>query len=1027
MPAVRGIGRSIRFLLPASLLALVGTVVCVSATLGLRQIEEAEVDRSLRDLRRAAGVAARTLAALGPDADVRAVGVPIERLRQVTGAHRAGILDTEGRWVVFSDADHPGRGRGVPEERWALSALAAPDGVAHRVLHPEMRIQVAARVGPPSSAKLVVFLDAGAEPMLGWVHRQGARYFQLLAVVGLLSVAFAIWMLHRGVARPARRLADAADRLADGDLSARAPAGGAEELRRAGEAFNRMAGQLEDALRARAEQQRLIDALMEGLPLAVVAVSRADGRVRFVNPYWREILGLAVDAGDDYHAALAGLRWFRPDGEPLQVADLAIPSALRTGRPTPSLELVVERADGSRVPMIARSIPLSVDGASDFDTVVGIAIDRREIEHAFAELRRSERELNALLESVDVGVVMVRRSDRTVLFSNLRFHELVGAPLEVGAPLPADLWRLEASDGTPIPPARGTLSRVIETGRPATSEDVVLVTADGRRTAVSITSAPVWLSDGPDFDAIVAVIHDRSQLAMLVADLRASDDRFARALRVTGQAVYEWDIRRDVCRFSGPIETLLGWTAADLDTNGKWNALTHPEDLPAVRAAYERSVRERRPFDHVYRLRHASGSWVWVRDRADCDYDAAGNPVLLRGAVADITEQREIEAQLRHAQKLETIGTLAGGIAHDFNNQLTAVIGYLALVEEGRIPDSARDEQIRMALRAAERCAELTRGLLAFSRMLPANPRTCSVNAIVEETASLMRRMLPAGIVLLVDLDPAAPWVRADPGQIQQALFNLCTNARDAMGEFGTLRLSTRRARAGAAGAEDEEEAAVEIEVSDTGTGIAPEILPRMFEPFFSTKPVGKGTGLGLAMVYGIVSQHGGRVDVESTPGRGSTFVVRLPAFRPADGRLPAEPAAESLPGDLRRRVVLVVDDEPAVLAYAESVLASAGCTVLRASDGDQALARLAEDPTYVELVLLDLTMPGTPVPLVVRGMRQLVPGLPIVLTSGFASDTGARAELPNLPFLPKPYRPAQLLRLLSQVLAGAPTAAPSA
>jgi CheY-like chemotaxis protein len=303
--------------------------------------------------------------------------------------------------------------------------------------------------------------------------------------------------------------------------------------------------------------------------------------------------------------------------------------------------------------------------------------------------------------------------------------------------------------------------------------------------------------------------------------------------------------------------------------------------------------------------------------------------------------------------------------------------------------------------------------------MLPGNPYPISINRTVEDTAALLRRMLPSTIVLLVDLDRAVPLALADPGQIQQALFNLCTNARDAMPDGGTLQISTRTMTVTRSSGDSPLDSGsyVEIQVSDTGIGIPAEIMPRIFEPFFTTRPVGQGTGLGLAMVYGIVSHHRGRVDVESAPGRGSTFRVLLPAAAHARAEEPEVVVARAPETSLRGYSLLVVDDEPGVLDYASGVLESAGASVVRAANGDEALARLAESPTRFHAVLLDLTMPGTPARLVVEGMRRRVPGLPIVLTSGFASDTAARDGMPVLPFLQKPYPPARLVELMTQAL----------
>jgi len=633
------------------------------------------------------------------------------------------------------------------------------------------------------------------------------------------------------------------------------------------------------------------------------------------------------------------------------------------------------------------------------------------------EQQRSERELAALLESVTAGVVMVTRADRRVLFANRRFTELTGAAATPGEPLVRENWRLERTDGTTISPDEGTISRVMRSGQTETIADALLVTEQGQRTPIMLTSAPVRLTGAGDFDAVVAVLQDRRELAQAVEQMQDWEARFRAVARTTGQTVYEWWLADDRVEFSEALTATFGWSPAELATQASWAAIVHPDDAAARSAEIEASRLERRRFAIDYRVRHRDGSWRWVRDRGEHRCGESGRPVSILGAVADVTDQRHLEAQLRQAQKMETLGTLAGVIAHDFNNQLTAVIGHLTLIEEDLVSAQAFGEQVRHARRAAERCAELTRGLVAFSRMPPGNPRPTSIAAMIEETCILLRRLLPPGIVLLVDVDPSRPRIIADPGQLQQVLLNLCTNARDAMESRGTLQLTTRAVTRATSEPGLVAGEYLEIEVTDTGVGIAPEVLPRIFEPFFSTKPVGKGTGLGLAIVYGIVTHHRGRIDVESTPGAGTTFRVLLPAAQ----TIAAEPEPVVPPDDepvsIEGRTILVVDDESGVAGYVARVLESAGSIPIIAVDGDRALAKFVENPARIDCVVMDLTMPGTPVRLIVEGMRRVRPGLPLILMSGFAADSQVLAEMPGVPFLPKPFTPRRLLQLIVRTM----------
>jgi two-component system cell cycle sensor histidine kinase/response regulator CckA len=286
----------------------------------------------------------------------------------------------------------------------------------------------------------------------------------------------------------------------------------------------------------------------------------------------------------------------------------------------------------------------------------------------------------------------------------------------------------------------------------------------------------------------------------------------------------------------------------------------------------------------------------------------------------------------------------------------------------------------------------------------------------MEEAVTLLRRVLPATIHLELAAGPNLPFAYVDPAQFQQIVLNLCVNARDAMPAGGTLHLASDLVRVPAHG--DRTGSAmpgdyVRVTVRDEGVGIPEDVLPRIFEPFFTTKPVGAGTGLGLSMVYGIVTQHRGWVDVKSAPGMGATFTVHLPAVGRDAEIEAADRGGAARPPAYVARTVLVVDDEVIVRGFAARLLERVGCRVWTAGDGDEALLLLAEHPGEIESVLLDLTMPGRPVREVIRHLLDAKPPIQIVLTSGYSQDMGMLAEFTGLPFLAKPYRPEQLLGLI--------------
>ena len=364
--------------------------------------------------------------------------------------------------------------------------------------------------------------------------------------------------------------------------------------------------------------------------------------------------------------------------------------------------------------------------------------------------------------------------------------------------------------------------------------------------------------------------------------------------------------------------------------------------------------------------------------------------------VVDITARKSAEAQLLQAQKLESIGRLAGGIAHDFNNMLFAIRGFSEMLEEDLGPDAelAFDREVALSsvnaiTTAAERAAALTLQLLTFSRRQPVSPRTVDLNASVRAVEPMLRRLIEEHIGLSLVLDPDIGMVRADPGQIDQILVNLVVNARDAMPDGGTVTIATRSAEFDERDAAEHFDVApgryVQLAVSDTGIGMDRETREHIFEPFFTTKEVGKGTGLGLATIYGIVHQVGGHIWLYSEPGRGSTFKLYFP-----EHDAPVEDVRPRRRATLGRRPgnVLVVEDEMSVRDMIVRLLDRAGYTVSAAGDGDAALARVAQGDARIDLLVTDVVLPGMSGVKLAEQVIERYPGIGVVLVSGYLAET---------------------------------------
>jgi signal transduction histidine kinase/CheY-like chemotaxis protein len=375
----------------------------------------------------------------------------------------------------------------------------------------------------------------------------------------------------------------------------------------------------------------------------------------------------------------------------------------------------------------------------------------------------------------------------------------------------------------------------------------------------------------------------------------------------------------------------------------------------------------------------------------------------------------------RDAQKLEAIGQLAGGIAHDFNNLLTAILGHASFIKQDMELNDPRRDDVEQVERAASRAAELTRQLLAFGRRQVLEPRPILLSEVVNDTMRMLGRLVGENIEVRVLTGPELALTMADPSQVTQVLINLVVNARDAMPEGGLLTIETRNVELDAVTLGQHLDAPpgayVMLGVTDTGVGMAPELQPRIFEPFFTTKESGRGTGLGLSTVYGIVAQSGGSISVYSEPGRGSTFCVYFPQLRSGARPAPRSPdACERLRGS---ETVLVVEDEDAVREFAGRALRQYGYTVLVARRPEEALLIAAEHPGRIDVVLTDVIMPRTSGPNLVGRVRELRPAVRVVFMSGFTENAlGHHGVLEaNSPFLQKPFSPELLARRIRDAL----------
>src|SRR5882672_6810168 len=477
--------------------------------------------------------------------------------------------------------------------------------------------------------------------------------------------------------------------------------------------------------------------------------------------------------------------------------------------------------------------------------------------------------------------------------------------------------------------------------------------------------------------------------------LRDSEERYALAMEGANEGHWDWNLETDQLFLSSKMKMLEGHGEDHIPTTrAAWNAKTliHADDKPRFDAAIKDHLDGRTPsFECEYRVEQRNGDWHWLLARGRCLRDAAGKPYRFVGSAIDVTAQKQaqsdkehLEAQLRQSQKMEAIGTLAGGIAHDFNNILGAILGYGELAQERAVHDSALRRYVDNVMHAAGRAKVLVDRILGFSRSGLGDRVHVHVQSVIEESLELIAASLPANIRLEKRLDAGNAAVIGDSTHLHQVAMNLCTNAVHAMERGGILtvllepiRLIERRSLARGALLPG---SYARLIIKDTGTGIPPAVLERIFDPFFTTKAVGEGTGLGLSLVHGIVTDLGGAIDVKTAAGHGTSFEIWLPLA--GEAGKPAVATARQLPLG-HGETVMIVDDEPMLVALAEEMLAELGYEPVGFGSSNAALQAFRVEPRRFDLVLTDEAMPDLVGIELAREVRRIRPDVPVILMSG--------------------------------------------
>jgi len=550
------------------------------------------------------------------------------------------------------------------------------------------------------------------------------------------------------------------------------------------------------------------------------------------------------------------------------------------------------------------------------------------------------------------------------------------------------------------------------------------VRKDGTRYWAHVVMDPIRAPDGTLL-GFAKVTRDLTRRRAAEEELRRSQEEFRLLVQsVTDYGIYMLDPEGNVATWNAGAQRIKGYTQEEIVGQHFSRFYTEEDRAAGVpQRALATALHEGRFENEAWRVRK-DGTRFWASIVIDPVRERDGTLRGFAKITRDITERRDAQLELERArealfqsQKMEAIGQLTGGVAHDFNNLLTAVIGSLELVRKRLPPDDRNLLLIDNAMQAARRGATLTQRMLAFARRQQLDPELASMRELVAGMTTLFGHTLGPSIVLDVDCPSSLPPVRVDVNQLEMALLNLVVNARDAMPRGGTIAITAREAAAGPASSFPSPGGRyVRLSVRDQGHGMDAATLARATEPFFTTKGVGKGTGLGLSMVHGLAEQLGGRLQLESTPGAGTTASLWIPVAAGAD--VPAQHGERAPAPEAFSLHILAVDDDALILVNTAAMLEDLGHQVTTAYSGREALAALAR-LERVDLVVTDQAMPGMTGTDLIAAMRRERPGLPVLLATGYAELPDAVTS--DIPRLNKPFLQAHLAQAIAEVMRGRP------
>jgi len=734
------------------------------------------------------------------------------------------------------------------------------------------------------------------------------------------------------------------------------------------------------------------------------------GNLTACNPATEDVLGYPVEEliGANYREFIVP--------ESLKAVAERFNRVFRVGEPIRNVQYDIVNKNGER-----RTIEGNVSPIKSGEQIAGFQVTARDITHAKQSreaLLESEQQYRTTIDSMSDAVHVVDEDLRIVLMNDAfrEWNRTLGLETNAVGKTISEVFPFLSGK------VYDEYAWVLNNGKPIITEEHIEI--QGREIVTETRKVPIL--DRNKAKRVLTVIRDITDHKRADEALAASEQRYRLLAENVIDIIWTTDLNFRFTYISPSVERIRGYTVEEAMAQSIEEVLTPAsletativltKELAKPNAMEEGNVRSR-----ALELEHycKDGSTIWTEVKVNFLYDQEGHPTGLLGVTRDITEKKQLQQQFFQAQKMEGLGTLAGGIAHDFNNLLGGILGYASFMKSKMDEDNPFLRYVDTIERTAERAAELTSQLLGFARGGKYNVRAINLNKVVDETLEMVGRTFDKSIEIETRLDESIPTIEADAGQLQQVLMNLCVNAGDAMPGGGKLTIETEvetvTEKYAAAHMGMRPGLFAKLTVNDTGLGIDKETQKRIFEPFFTTKEEGKGTGLGLSMVYGVIKNHGGHINVYSEPAHGTTFRIYMPVSDKSEPEKPSE--AEAPSG--RSELILVVDDEEHMRSLAGEVLETHNYRVLMAQDGAEAIEVFKKNNGDIGLVILDLIMPKMGGHETFFRMRAHQPSVKALLSTGYSQNGKAKEILDSgvMGFIQKPYQPNTLLAEVRRVL----------